>query len=129
MSCNRAVELDAEVCPYCNAPLDTKTSTTPLEPRPGDIGIAIATSHSQRTLFAHLNEVSSMHTQGQRSGYSCSISDKQSIRERAYEIYVQRGAKGGHAEGDWLTAEAELKELKAKAAAVLSTVQSLTKAE
>ena len=68
-----------------------------------------------------------MHTQGQRS-YSCSISE-QSIRERAYEIYVQRGAKGGHAEGDWLTAEAELKELKAKAAAVLLTVQSLTKAE
>ena len=28
------------------------------------------------------------------------------IRERAYEIYVQRGRKGGHADSDWLTAEA-----------------------
>lgn len=49
---------------------------------------------------------------------------EQCIRERAYEIYRQRGAKGGHAEGDWLTAEAELKELKKKAAEVLSAVQS-----
>ncbi len=68
-----------------------------------------------------------MHTQSQNS-YSRSISE-QAIRERAYQIYVQRGSKGGHAEGDWLTAEAELKELKAKAAAKLSTVQSLTEAE
>ncbi len=37
---------------------------------------------------------------------------EQMIRERAYEIYRQRGAKGGNAEGDWLTAEAELKEIK-----------------
>ena len=51
---------------------------------------------------------------------------EQNIRERAYEIYVQRGCKGGHAVGDWLTAEAELKELKMKAADLLSTVQSLT---
>lgn len=48
------------------------------------------------------------------------------IRERAYEIYVRRGAKGGHAEGDWLTAEAELKELKNKAADMLAMVESLT---
>ncbi len=41
----------------------------------------------------------------------------------------KRGAKGGHAEGDWLTAEAELKDLKAKAAAMLSTVKSLTETE
>lgn len=49
---------------------------------------------------------------------------EQCIRERAYEIYRQRGSKGGHAEGDWLTAEAELKELKKKAADMLSAVQS-----
>lgn len=54
---------------------------------------------------------------------------EQNIRERAYEIYVQRGCKGGHAEGDWLTAEAELKELKMKAADLLSTVKSLTEPE
>jgi hypothetical protein len=48
------------------------------------------------------------------------------IRERAYEIYVQRGRKGGHADGDWLTAEAELKELKKKAEELMSAAQSLT---
>lgn len=68
-----------------------------------------------------------MHTQSQ-SSHSCSISE-QSIRERAYQIYVLRGCKGGHAEGDWLTAEAELKELKAKAAAMLSTAQALIEEE
>ena len=48
------------------------------------------------------------------------------IRERAYEIYVQRGRKGGHADSDWLTAEAELKELKKKAADLVAAVESLT---
>jgi hypothetical protein len=45
---------------------------------------------------------------------------EQMIRERAYQIYRQRGAKGGNAEGDWLTAEAELKELKQHALAAAS---------
>ena len=48
------------------------------------------------------------------------------IRGRAYEIYLQRGRKGGHAVGDWLTAEAELKELKAKAEDMVAAVESLT---
>jgi len=48
------------------------------------------------------------------------------IRERAYEIYVQRGRKGGHADGDWLTAEAELKELRKKAEVIVSAVESRT---
>jgi hypothetical protein len=48
------------------------------------------------------------------------------IRERAYEIYVQRGRKGGHADSDWFTAEAELKELKKKAADMVAAVESLT---
>lgn len=51
---------------------------------------------------------------------------EQSIRERAYEIYVQRGRRGGHADGDWLTAEAELKELKAKAENIVANVESLS---
>lgn len=51
---------------------------------------------------------------------------EQRIRERAYQIYEQRGAKGGHAEGDWLTAEAELKEIKKKAADVARVAESLT---
>jgi hypothetical protein len=48
------------------------------------------------------------------------------IRERAYEIYVQRGRKGGHADGDWLTAEADLKELKKKTADTVAAVEALT---
>lgn len=68
-----------------------------------------------------------MYTQSQNS-QSRSISE-QAIRERAYEIYVQRGSKGGHAEGDWLTAEAELRELKAKAAAMLSAAHAVTERE
>lgn len=46
------------------------------------------------------------------------------VRERAYEIYEQRGRKGSHAESDWLTAEAELTELKTKAASMLSTLEA-----
>jgi hypothetical protein len=51
---------------------------------------------------------------------------EQCIRERAYEIYLQRGSKGGHAEGDWLTAEAELKEIKMKAARLAQVVDTLS---
>ncbi|MGA7463514.1 MAG: DUF2934 domain-containing protein [Candidatus Korobacteraceae bacterium] len=50
---------------------------------------------------------------------------EQRIRERAYQIYQQRGAKGGHAEGDWLTAEAELKEIKKKAGDSARVAESL----
>ena len=50
---------------------------------------------------------------------------EQRIRERAYQIYQQRGAKGGHAEGDWLTAEAELKEIKKKAGDAVRVAESL----
>jgi hypothetical protein len=48
------------------------------------------------------------------------------IRERAYQIYQLRGAKGGHAEGDWLTAEAELKEIKKLAMDTARVAQKLT---
>jgi hypothetical protein len=48
------------------------------------------------------------------------------IRERAYDIYVQRGRKGGHSDSDWFTAEAELKELKKKAADLVAAVEALT---
>lgn len=54
----------------------------------------------------------------------CSVPEH-CIRERAYQIYQLRGAKGGHAEGDWLTAEAELKEIKKKAADVARVVEEL----
>ena len=52
---------------------------------------------------------------------------EQRIRERAYEIYRQRGTRGGHAEGDWLTAEAELKEIKKKATHLARVADSLTR--
>jgi hypothetical protein len=77
------------------------------------------------------DEVRNMNTQKKSScsdqGEATRLSiPERCIRERAYEIYVQRGLKGGHAEGDWLTAEAELKDLKKRAAELLSTVESLT---
>ena len=65
------------------------------------------------------------NTSKHRDGQSSIPEDR--IRERAYEIYKQRGSKGGHAEGDWLTAEAELRELKTKSAVMLSAIESLTK--
>jgi hypothetical protein len=48
---------------------------------------------------------------------------EESIRARAYEIYVHRGSKGCHAEGDWLTAEAELRELRKTVAEVLAVTR------
>lgn len=39
------------------------------------------------------------------------------IRDRAYQIYLVRGAVPGYSEGDWLQAERELRELKAAQAA------------
>jgi len=41
---------------------------------------------------------------------------EEAIRERAYELYEQRGMVDGHAVEDWLAAEAEL-QLKSKSAA------------
>lgn len=35
-------------------------------------------------------------------------SSEESIRARAYELYEQRGGADGHAEDDWLRAEAEI---------------------
>jgi hypothetical protein len=42
---------------------------------------------------------------------------KEKIRARAYELYVKRGKREGHALGDWLQAEAELTERKSPRAA------------
>ena len=41
---------------------------------------------------------------------------EEAIRERAYELYEQRGRLDGHALDDWLIAEAEM-QLKSKGAA------------
>lgn len=37
------------------------------------------------------------------------------IRRRAYELYEQRGSKDGHEVSDWLQAESEVAQQKAKA--------------
>ena len=42
---------------------------------------------------------------------------KDAIRERAYQLYEQRGRADGHALEDWLTAEAELQSKRKDAAA------------
>ena len=67
-----------------------------------------------------------VHATAQDSQARDSSVPEQRIRERAYQIYQQRGARDGHAEGDWLTAEAELKEIRKKAADVARVAQSLT---
>lgn len=36
---------------------------------------------------------------------------EQRIRERAYELYLQRGRKPGRAEEDWRLAEEEIREI------------------
>lgn len=96
-TCNRAVEVDAEICVYCGATLD---NALPDKAK----------------------------SQGPTRGPSESASvPEHSIRERAYYIYRQRGARDGHADGDWFTAEAELKALKKEAAALLSKVGAATK--
>ena len=33
---------------------------------------------------------------------------QEQIRQRAYELYLERGGQEGHAEEDWLRAEAEI---------------------
>jgi len=39
---------------------------------------------------------------------------EEKIRRRAYELYQQRGRVDGHALDDWLQAQAEILEIKAK---------------
>jgi len=39
------------------------------------------------------------------------------IRRRAYDLYEQRGSTDGHELGDWLQAESEVAQRKAKAVA------------
>jgi hypothetical protein len=70
--------------------------------------------------------MSNTHKDGVATGVHDLSIPEHCIRERAYEIYVRRGCKGGHADGDWLTAEAELKELKKKAESMVSAVESIT---
>ena len=70
---------------------------------------------------AHQSHSTTQHFQERDSSVP-----EQRIRERAYQIYQQRGARDGHAEGDWLTAEAELKEIKKKATDIARVAQSLT---
>ena len=44
----------------------------------------------------------------QRKPISGAITEEQ-IRQRAYELYLERGGEDGHAEEDWLRAEAEIR--------------------
>jgi len=38
------------------------------------------------------------------------------IRQRAYELYLERGSEDGHAAEDWLRAEAEVRDQKERSA-------------
>jgi hypothetical protein len=48
----------------------------------------------------------------------------QKIRVKAYELYLKRGKRDGHALDDWLQAEAELTERKSPGAAVSRPAQT-----
>ena len=47
-----------------------------------------------------------------------SIDPQEQVRRRAFELYEQRGREGGHDIDDWLQAESEIVQLRAKAAAM-----------
>jgi Protein of unknown function (DUF2934) len=48
---------------------------------------------------------------------SAAVSTEELIRQRAYELYEQRGREDGHAIEDWLAGEAEVRNPKSEAAA------------
>jgi DNA relaxase NicK len=50
------------------------------------------------------------------SGSSLEIGMEERIRQRAYELYEERGREEGHAEEDWLRAEAEVRKPLSQAA-------------
>jgi hypothetical protein len=52
------------------------------------------------------------------SSSSLEIGAEERIRRRAYELYEERGREEGHAEEDWLRAEAEVGKLASRAAKV-----------
>ena len=54
----------------------------------------------------------------------CSFPTDEEIRAKAYEIYLARGCKPGHADDDWLQAEYELIQLPVDRLAKLATPKS-----
>ena len=55
-----------------------------------------------------MNAVDHVHAVVSSDSAESSLVSEQAIRERAYELYLQRGGEGGTAEEDWLRAESEL---------------------
>jgi hypothetical protein len=51
--------------------------------------------------------------------------DEENVRARAYELYEVRGRIDGHAEGDWLQAEAEVAGSNERKAVLISASRSL----
>jgi len=124
-SCDRANPLDAETCPLCNAPLSTKGLTSETSGAQAER----PQNYSGHSGVKSAYEVNSMTTRQESGDYRSRIDSSipdHCVRERAYEIYSQRGRRGCHADSDWLTAEAELKELKKKAADMVAAVEALT---
>jgi hypothetical protein len=109
----RAVALDTEACPYCNAPLNSSKGGGPDTPG--------ASRKDARTLTPR----HSGRTTVQDSTESYPSVLQHCVRERAYEIYERGGARVVMP-SDWLTVEAELKELKKKAADLVVAVEALT---
>jgi hypothetical protein len=81
-------------------------SATPrLLPRQPRSGIAPDLEEDEPILHPEMNSRKDLTAAPNAAAdYSC----ENLIRERAYELYVQRGSHDGYAEQDWLDAELEL---------------------
>ena len=60
-----------------------------------------------REMISNVTSISSVSKKGFHP-HPRAASVKQIIRQRAYELYEQRGREDGHSEEDWLHAEAEV---------------------
>jgi hypothetical protein len=69
-----------------------------------------------RTMTAPADGAAPHPTAPQNAGATTAVAiDRERIAHRAYELYLQRGGTDGSAMSDWLTAERELRESRARA--------------
>lgn len=67
----------------------------------------VAAAMSQKKMGSTVTSIRSASNEAVQHS-SPPVSAEQIIRRRAYELYEKRGCEDGHAEEDWLHAEAEV---------------------
>ena len=92
-------ERNAAVLPH-EAQAETESGT----PHPTS---SVVTSIRDRNLSSKVTPKRTASNQGVLHA-SASVHPEQIVRRRAYELYEKRGRDDGHAEEDWLRAEAEV---------------------